>query len=577
VPVRRFPLIARVLMAATLTATGIALAAAPGARPGGASGVIHAVALTGDDAAAGTPAAPWRTLGHALHALQPGETLLVGDGTFVEDLSTIVVTPASASAPVLVTAAPGAHPVLQGLLWLHSPSWWTFSGLGVTWDPVNNAEQHMVKVTGGDHWRITGAEVWGARSYAAILVAGTPADWSLDHLYVHDTIASHAAGSNQDHLIYVNANSGGNGGVIEHNVLARSTNGRAIKVGPSSSTGAAVANVTIRSNTMVDNEGPSNVQIAWSSSNVTITGNIMDRPASGRSAVTAYELTGTNNVVSGNLAWDAARVLDTGVAGLVDGGGNLLVDPQFANAATDDFVPTNPLAVAYGAFANPTNGALPPIGLPVSPPGSYEHGYRLVSANGRIVGFGGDASGGLPTGTALREPIVGAASTPSGAGAWLVARDGGIFTFGDAHFLGSTGAIHLNQPIVGMTATPTGNGYWLVARDGGIFTFGDAQFLGSTGAIHLNQPIVGMTAVGAGGYRLVASDGGVFTFGDAPYLGSTGAIHLNQPIVALASDDEGSGYRIVASDGGIFTFGDAPYLGSTSGQSLGGAIVACIT
>ena len=86
------------------------------------------------------------------------------------------------------------------------------------------------------------------------------------------------------------------------------------------------------------------------------------------------------------------------------------------------------------------------------------------------------------------------ASTPSGAGYWLVGRDGGIFAFGDAAFHGSTGAIRLNQPVVGMAPTPSGRGYWLVAADGGIFAFGDARFLGSAGGLRLAQPVVGMTA-----------------------------------------------------------------------------------
>jgi hypothetical protein len=45
-----------------------------------------------------------------------------------------------------------------------------------------------------------------------------------------------------------------------------------------------------------------------------------------------------------------------------------------------------------------------------------------------------------------------------------------------------------------MASTPDGAGYWLVASDGGIFTFGDAPFLGSTGGVALNKPIVAMGA-----------------------------------------------------------------------------------
>jgi subtilisin family serine protease len=162
-------------------------------------------------------------------------------------------------------------------------------------------------------------------------------------------------------------------------------------------------------------------------------------------------------------------------------------------------------------------------------------GYREVSASGGVSafsdpcetdGFEGQISG------PLRQPIVGGAATPDGAGYWLVASDGGIFTFGDAAFEGSTGAITLNKPIVGMAATPDGKGYWLVASDGGIFNFGDAAFKGSTGAITLNKPIVGMAASADGaGYTLVAADGGIFTFGDAGYEGA--AAGPTTPVVAI--------------------------------------------
>ncbi len=122
------------------------------------------------------------------------------------------------------------------------------------------------------------------------------------------------------------------------------------------------------------------------------------------------------------------------------------------------------------------------------------------------------------------------------SGYWLVAADGGVFAFGDAVYHGSTGDTALEQPIVGMAATPSGEGYWLVAADGGVFAFGDAVYYGSTGDIALEQPIVGMAATPTGeGYWLVAADGGVFAFGDAVYHGSMGDTALAQPIVGMAA------------------------------------------
>ena len=67
------------------------------------------------------------------------------------------------------------------------------------------------------------------------------------------------------------------------------------------------------------------------------------------------------------------------------------------------------------------------------------------------------------------------ASSPTGAGYWLVASDGGIFNYGDAGFYGSSGSLKLNKPVVGIESSPTGKGDWLAASDGGIFNYGDAK------------------------------------------------------------------------------------------------------
>jgi hypothetical protein len=202
----------------------------------------------------------------------------------------------------------------------------------------------------------------------------------------------------------------------------------------------------------------------------------------------------------------------------------------------------------------------PMVGMASTPSG---HGYWLAARDGGVFSFGDAGFLGSMGGTVLNQPVVGIAPTPSGHGYWLAASDGGVFSFGDAGFLGSMGATPLNQPVVGMASTPSGHGYWLTARDGGIFAFGDAGFFGSMGATPLNQPVVGMASTPTGhGYWMTASDGGVFSFGDATFLGSMGATRLNQPVVGMASTPSGHGYWLAARDGGIFAFGNAGFFGS---------------
>jgi hypothetical protein len=213
-------------------------------------------------------------------------------------------------------------------------------------------------------------------------------------------------------------------------------------------------------------------------------------------------------------------------------------------------------------------------------PSTPGQGYYLYEQDGLISPFGNDNYlvylGDLSAAN-LNRPIIAMATTPSGAGYWMVGADGGIFSFGDAGFFGSTGSFHLNSPIVGMAATADGKGYWLVAADGGIFSFGDAKFHGSMGGKPLNKPIVGMAANPVGsGYWLVATDGGIFSFGDAPFFGSTGHIRLNMPVVGMEPTSDGRGYWFVATDGGIFTYGDARFHGSTGNLSLNSPITGML-
>ncbi len=149
--------------------------------------------------------------------------------------------------------------------------------------------------------------------------------------------------------------------------------------------------------------------------------------------------------------------------------------------------PANAVEVLLDGGTQTDGGSTPPA--PTA-------GYSLVTSLGRVLAQGSATSVGSLDGLALQQPIVTAATTPSGNGYWLVASDGGIFAFGDAPFLGSTGAITLNQPIVGMAPTASGNGYWLVASDGGIFAFVDALYVGSgAGQLAAGEIVVSMISV----------------------------------------------------------------------------------
>jgi hypothetical protein len=331
---------ASLLLAMALTTIGQASAA----------GNVHAVAVTGSDSAAGTEAAPWRTIQHALISLVAGDTLIVHGGTYTEHVSASLHAGTS-SAPILVRAAAGERPIVKGLMWLTGPTWWTIDGLNVTWDPAtDNASQHMVKFNGGSNWTFENSEVWGAHSYAGILVGSNPSNWRITHDCIHDTYPSNS--TNQDHNIYVNSSLSAGPGSIDHNILFNATNGRNVKLGaPTISTTAGTQNVSITYNTMFN--ANQNVSISGGSRNNTIDHNILDKSLENH-LIYGYSLTGIGNVASNNVGFESTKLIDG--TGIKDAGGNVFPrDPKFdATAGCGGFHPSDSAVQGFGAYAGAT-------------------------------------------------------------------------------------------------------------------------------------------------------------------------------------------------------------------------------
>src|SRR5258706_9159139 len=116
-----------------------------------ASAATYHVSTSGDDAAAGSDAAPWRTIQHAANVATPGDTVVVEPGTYVGfSVSTI----ASAAAP-LAFVANGA----------------------VTIDGAATSDQDAILIDGGSYVSVEGfTVVHAARAGIAAL--------SCDHITV---------------------------------------------------------------------------------------------------------------------------------------------------------------------------------------------------------------------------------------------------------------------------------------------------------------------------------------------------------------------------------------------------------
>ncbi len=289
----------------------------------------------------GSQGAPYNTLTKGLDEVKAGQTLIVKGGEYRERIQLGVGGKnTSSSRRILVQAAPGERVVVKGLLNLYNIDYWTIRGINVTWDDRNSSSEHMVLLKNGRDWVFEQAEVWGARGYSGLLIVGSPVNFTVRDVHVHDTYRSN--GTHQDHLIYCNCGSGG--GVIERNLLVGSSNGRGIKVGTPNDSYPSIANVKIRYNTIVDNTGPSNIQLSYKTSNITIERNLLVSPKDGLSNVTGRHLSGGgNNIVRNNIGWDSAGVVENADK-LTDGGGNRQIDPRLDG----NYVPTNPDATSYG-------------------------------------------------------------------------------------------------------------------------------------------------------------------------------------------------------------------------------------
>jgi hypothetical protein len=268
-----------------------------------------------------------------MHAIGSGQTLCVHGGTYTENISTSIASRAK------IVAYSGERPVVVGLMWLSSLSNVTIDGINVTWNSSNNSSQHMVKFSGGSGWIYQNSEVWGAHSYAGILISGGASNFKLSNLFVHDTYPSNS--TNQDHLVYIND---ANGGIVERSLFVNSTNGRGIKLGPPSGGTAGPGGIVIKYNTFYNNTGPSNIQLSYGAHDNQVYRNIAQK--SSQENITAYNLNGTGNTVHDNVGFDSSAVASSSF----DTGGNLHINPQFTNVGTD-FHPLNSQAQTYGKYA----------------------------------------------------------------------------------------------------------------------------------------------------------------------------------------------------------------------------------
>jgi hypothetical protein len=327
-------------------------------------GTSYYVATDGEDSNVGDLTSPFRTVSKGLSTLRAGDTLYLRGGIYVEDVS-VVLHPGAAESRITVRSYPAEKAIIKGKVRLAGADYWTFDGFNVTWNTGTYTE-HMIKFVGGQGWILENSEIWGAQSFANILVCCSPSNWVMRNNTIYDTLGGEA-NLYRSHNIYVNTNLDAGPGLIEHNLIFNAPRGSNIKIaGPDQGSQFGSANVTVRYNTLSSGTQP--LLIGDGSTNILVERNIITtgiRPNTTTYLLRLYRLTGTTNVVRNNLGFDAGKLCldydggDYSCAG-IDGGGNLFpVNPEFDSTGVGGFHPQNPAAQGYGRYAIPSTEGAP--------------------------------------------------------------------------------------------------------------------------------------------------------------------------------------------------------------------------
>src|SRR5437660_5792274 len=346
---------------ATITATsegksGTSAITVTTPTPGSCVSVCHYVdAASGNDANAGTSAAPWRTLQHAADVTNPGDTVIVNDGVYTGGANVVTIGRSGTAVAWLVFRA--AH------LW------------GAVIDGQNNSSTTGFEVN-GSYIRIEGFEVRNTNRYGVDAYGGSESaagnhDIDVVENHIHDIghICTGSVGGivgvdaysdnltiernvihdigrlgpgeqgcvepngnwqNHDHGVY---NGIGDNVVIRNNLFYNFTHGFAIQ--RYNGNGAVTNGLTIVNNTFAfpNPWRDSHIIIATGVNNLLIANNIFYQPTT--AAVCFDTVALTNVTLSNNLSFGAA--MSEGLSGMTSAGNLVNVDPGFVSVSGLDF------------------------------------------------------------------------------------------------------------------------------------------------------------------------------------------------------------------------------------------------
>ncbi|MBV8599355.1 MAG: right-handed parallel beta-helix repeat-containing protein, partial [Actinobacteria bacterium] len=162
------------------------------------NGPTYYVSTSGSDGASGSAGTPWRTIGHALASVQPGDTVLVHGGTYPDWL--VASRGGTSNGMVTVAAYPGEQVTITGRLKV-AADWLRFSGLDFVGQQGNSSD--VLVWVDGSHDELANdsfTKSWMSAIYVG--EGGSGGSVPTDVRIVGNDIESNGTHYNLDHGIY---------------------------------------------------------------------------------------------------------------------------------------------------------------------------------------------------------------------------------------------------------------------------------------------------------------------------------------------------------------------------------------
>ena len=310
------------------------------------SGVCYHVATTGNDSDPGTAAQPFRTIQHAADIVNPGDGVLVENGTYTGGSTVVYINRSGTAANRIVfraqnrwqavidgqnnsstigIAIPGGFVWVEGFEVRNTGRYGIDTDVGHDQVVIGNNVHDIGRACTSGTGRIVGIDAYAS----GLVIAGN---------WIHDVgrfspgengcVQPNNNWQNHDHGIY---NGIGTSVMIVNNVFYNLTHGWAIQRYDGG--GAVVEGLFILNNTFIgaNPNRDGQIIIATPTSNLVIANNIFYQPAN---AGVLFENAGSGGTLAGNVA---TGELQTGGSGLVLSGNLSNTDPLFVNAGGFDF------------------------------------------------------------------------------------------------------------------------------------------------------------------------------------------------------------------------------------------------